>query len=119
MHEFSIAQSICDIALNEAKQHGARRVLQVKCRVGVFRQIVPDVLQTAFELCAENSEMQGAKLIVETEPVQVSCAACKATTEVPDFPTGCPACGSDDITFTGGQDLSLVSIEIEQEEESP
>jgi hydrogenase nickel incorporation protein HypA/HybF len=115
VHEFSVAESIRDVVLEEARRHDARRVLAVTCRMGVMRMIVDEVLRTAFELIAADTILADAKLILETEGVDVSCAACGATTTMYEVPYSCPACDSVRIRCRGGQDFTLLSIEIDQE----
>jgi hydrogenase nickel incorporation protein HypA/HybF len=114
VHEFSIAQSICDITLQEARQHGARRVISVTCRVGVLRQLVPDLMETAFRLCAEGTILQDTRLGLETEGVDVACMACGRTYTVHEIVFRCPGCNASEIHCRGGQEITLASMEIEQ-----
>ena len=114
MHEFSIAQSICDIAVEEARRHGATDVVSITCRIGVMRQVVPEFLQTAFELSAEGTLLEGAVLHIEVEGIEVTCEACGGLQTVHEVPFGCPACGSVAIRCSGGQDILLMSMEINQ-----
>jgi hydrogenase nickel incorporation protein HypA/HybF len=116
LHEFSIVQSICEHAQREAEQHGATRVLSITCRVGVMRQLVPELMETAFSVLTEGTPMEGATLILETEGVHVACSACGMDTVIQEIPYECPACGSHRIRCRGGQDIVLMSLEAEQEE---
>jgi hydrogenase nickel incorporation protein HypA/HybF len=113
MHEFAIAESIRDIALDEARRHGAISVGAITCRIGVMRQVVPAFLQTAFELVAEGTLLEPATLKLETEGIETDCAACHAVRTVNDVPFECPACGSAAVSCHGGQDITLLSMEID------
>ena len=115
MHEFSIAQSICDHAIREARQHGATRVLSLRCRVGVMRQLVPELMETAFTLTSEGTILEGARLDIETEGVRVVCAECGHDGVTNEIPYACPACQSGLIRCEGGQDIFLISLSLEQE----
>lgn len=115
MHEFSITQSLCEVAREEARRHDACRVRSLTCRLGVCRQIVPELLHTAFEILADDELLRGAELIVETEPVTVDCQSCGVSTTVQELPFQCPGCGSTDIRCSGGDDISLLSMEIDKE----
>lgn len=115
MHELAIAQSICDHALKEAQRHGATRVISVTCRVGVMRQLVPGLMEAAFTLSAEGTPLEDATLVLETQAAEVTCAACGSTTLVHAVPLECPSCGSGEIRCSGGQDITLVSLEVNEE----
>ena len=112
MHEFAIARSICDIALEEARRHRAKGVVSITCRIGVLRQIVPEIMDTAFELSAHGTALEGTRLIVEVEGIEVACSDCGGEQTVYEIPFACPACGSGAIHCTGGEDIFLTSMEI-------
>jgi len=114
MHEFSIAQSLCEIAIDEARQNHATEVVSITCRFGVFRQIVPEIMQTAFALSAEGTLLAGAILIFETEGIRTVCLSCGRDEVVDEVPFSCSACESTSIRCSGGQDITLVSMEINQ-----
>ncbi len=115
MHEFSLASSIRDIALETAAANHAVCIQSVHCRVGAMRQVVPSLMQTAFEACTAGTIAEGAKLVLEVDPVEVRCAACGKTSKSDEMAYQCPACESFDIAVHGGSDLVLTSIEIDQE----
>jgi hydrogenase nickel insertion protein HypA len=113
VHEFAIAESIRDIALDEAQRHGAIAVGSITCRIGVMRQVVPEFLQTAFELVVEGTLLEPATLKLETEGIETACNACHAVRTVNELPFECPVCGSVAIECHGGQDITLLSMEID------
>ena len=114
MHEFAIARSICDIALDEARRHDAREVISITCRVGVLRRVVPELMDAAFELSAEGTLLEGARLKIEVDGIEVTCGECGSAQKVEEIPFACPACGSAAIKFAGGQDIFMTSMEISQ-----
>jgi hydrogenase nickel incorporation protein HypA/HybF len=112
MHELSIADAIVTIA----RRHAAgRRVTRVDVRVGHLRQVVPDSLTFAFELIAAGTELDGAELVIEDVPARVRCGACAAETMLAEFPAHCSACGGLDVEVTGGEELLVDSLEIDEE----
>lgn len=116
MHEFSIAESICSIAVEEANRHRCPRVTAVECTIGVMRQVVPELLQSAFEAVTKGTSLEGAALQLETEPVSIRCKDCGRTTPSREWAMVCPGCGSDSIEFSGGLELRVDAITAEQEE---
>jgi hydrogenase nickel incorporation protein HypA/HybF len=111
MHELSIA----DAVLQVVDRHAAgRRVAVVELRVGHLRQVVPDALTFAWELVTEGSCAEGAELLIEQVPATVECRSCGLGTTLEAFPAQCPACGSLDVEVTGGEELLVDSLELEQ-----
>jgi len=116
VHEFAIVQSLCEAALEEAKRHSAVGILSITCRVGVMRQIVPEIMQTAFELTSEGTLLEKAILKLETDGVESTCSDCGARETVYELLFECPVCGSTSIRCSGGKDITLVSMDISQGE---
>jgi hydrogenase nickel incorporation protein HypA/HybF len=112
MHELAIADSIVVIASRHA---AGRRVTRIDVRVGHLRQVVPDSLAFAFELVSTGTEVHGAELVMEEVPATVSCFACGAAGVLETFPAVCTVCGSLDVELTGGDELLVDSLELEEE----
>ena len=112
MHELSIAQAVLDITCRHAD---GRRVTVVDCKVGHLRQVVPSALTFAWELVAEGSEAAGAELRIEEVPATVRCRACAEQTTLAGFPAACGTCGSLDVEVTGGEELLVDSLEVEEQ----
>ena len=113
MHEFSIAQAVLDITCRHAGE--GRRVTAVDCRVGHLRQVVPSALTFAWELVAEGTEAEGAELRIEEVPARVRCRGCGEQTTLAQFPAACGTCGTFDVEVTGGEELLVVSLELEEQ----
>lgn len=112
MHELSIADAIVSIAARNAR---GKRVALVEVEIGALRQVVPDALAFAFELCAKGTAVEGAELRIEDVPVQVACTQCDETSRAPDFPLRCARCGSLDVEVVAGEELSVEALELEDQ----
>ncbi len=112
MHELGIAEEIRDIVVAEAARHQAEKVTTIRLRVGVIRAIEPEQLTFIFEHVARGTPAEGAVLSIEEVPARVVCAAC-GTIETRSFTWECPQCKGYDISVTGGDDLDIVSIDLE------
>lgn len=110
MHELSIAQAIVEIATAHAR---GGRVVEVRVRAGVLRQVVPEALAFAFELSAIGTAAEGALLELEQVGAAGRCRGCHATSELDGFPLACPACGALDLEITHGEELVVDSLELE------
>jgi hydrogenase nickel incorporation protein HypA/HybF len=116
MHEFSLAQSIHEIALEEARRHRGVRVVAVNLRIGVLRQIVPSLLESAFESVSSGTPLAGVVLRIEVEPVRTCCTACGHAAESEELSACCAACGSPRIRFYGGMEMQVTSLSVEDKE---
>jgi hydrogenase nickel incorporation protein HypA/HybF len=110
MHELSIADAVVTIASRHA---AGRRVARVDLKVGHLRQVVPDSLAFAFELVSAGTELEGAELVIEEVPADVRCNACAAETVLKEFPAHCAACGALDVEVTGGDELLVEALELD------
>lgn len=112
MHELGIATEILDIALAEAKKHGGNRIAAVHLRVGVLRGVVPEHLLFLFGHVAKGTIAEDARIAIEEEPVRIDCEAC-GPSEAREFALECPDCGNPCGKIEGGDDLRIVSIDID------
>jgi hydrogenase nickel incorporation protein HypA/HybF len=111
MHELSIADAVVTIASRHA---AGRKVTRVDLKVGHLRQVVPDSLTFAFELVSAGTELEGAELVIEDVPARVRCNACSAETVLKAFPAHCGGCGGLDVEVSGGDELLVDALELEE-----
>jgi hydrogenase nickel incorporation protein HypA/HybF len=113
MHELSIADAVVTIASRHA---AGRKVTRVELKVGHLRQVVPSALEFAFELVAQGTPVEGAVLEMEEVPATVSCGSCGARTQLEAFPAHCGECGALDVEVSGGDELLVEALELEEED---
>jgi hydrogenase nickel incorporation protein HypA/HybF len=114
MHELSIAEALVGIASRHAE---GRRITAVEVKVGHLRQVVPSALEFAFELVAEGTEVEGARLELEVVPARGRCRACGAESVLDGFPLACGPCGGFDVEVIAGEELLVDALELEEQEE--
>ncbi len=113
MHELSIACSLVKAAAAEAIRHGALRVVKVDVVLGALSGVQMDALLFCFPAVAKGTVCEGAGLDVEIEPARGRCPGCATTSEVRDFMTHCPVCGSWPLGLEGGREMRLRALEVE------
>jgi hydrogenase nickel incorporation protein HypA/HybF len=118
VHELSIAQSVLDITLDEARRHGIKQVRIIKLRIGAFAAVVPAALTFCFEMISQNTIVARAQLAIETSPIVVRCPFCANLFEVTDHVFICPQCQEPAMDLVSGRELTLLSIEGETGEEN-
>ena len=131
MHEAFIARRIVDAIERIAEEKGAERVLAVRLIIGQLRLLNLDVLRHAFEIFAQGTKAEGAKLEVEVVPAELRCARCghrwrldpselgqEALTIAHMYPDvvarllTCPACGSGDVEILCGEELAIGEVTL-------
>jgi len=112
MHELSIAISLIEMASEEAERLGVR-VAALNVRLGPLSGVVREALLFSFDLAAEGTAVEGARLEIEEVPVVVFCPACAAERPLPgcqDF--RCPVCGTPTPQVVSGRELELATMEV-------
>jgi hydrogenase nickel incorporation protein HypA/HybF len=113
MHELGVATEILDIALSEAERHAAKKVTSIRLRVGVLRSIEPENLSFLFEHIARGTPAERAHLEIVEDPVRVECEAC-GVSEALSLTWECPRCKGTGVLVTGGDSLTILSLDIEE-----
>jgi hydrogenase nickel incorporation protein HypA/HybF len=113
VHELSLVASVFEVLEDEARRHDARRVTRVVLRIGVMSGVVPDLLESAFEVYRKGTIAETARLEIEIVPVKLRCPDCggEAVREDTDF--SCAGCGSRRVEIVEGRDLVVGTIELE------
>ena len=110
MHELSLAAAIADIVDRHAR---GRRVTRVEVAIGHLRQAAPAALRFGFQLVSTGTSLEGAKLAIRRVPVRGLCRICGEEVEPETWPLACPGCESFELAITGGEELSVEAIEVE------
>ncbi len=113
MHELSIVQSLFEILEEKAREQNAVRITAVKLRVGRLSGVVPDLIESAFDIYKKGTLADGASLAIEVVPFEFRCRSCGGRSFHDKPPYLCAACGSGDVELLGGMDLTVEKIEIE------
>jgi hydrogenase nickel incorporation protein HypA/HybF len=125
MHEVSVMSSILDAVLEELKKHKVEKVEEVLLTIGDLTFLGEDQLSFAFEILTRGSILEGSKLIVEHEGVEVICHHCNYEgraehledevyhTQVPTL--NCPKCGLR-VEVTKGKSCMIRSIKVVEED---
>ncbi len=108
MHELGITQEIVAIVAEQAR--GAK-VTRVRLEIGKLTAVLPDAVEFCFELCAEGTCAEGAKLEIMTIPGRARCRQCAGEIDLHQ-PWGLCSCGSSDLERLAGDELRIKEIEV-------
>lgn len=121
LHEFSTTSQIVDLALREANQRGAERIVEVVLQIGKMTLLSLEQVRFSYEVLTEHTIAKGSVLTVEEVPGEIRCSSCGFTgpVELEGYPyfhvafpiLSCPKCGGA-AEITGGNDCIVKSIRM-------
>lgn len=115
MHELSIAHSLVELAAEEARRLGLRRIRALYVKLGVLSGVVKEALEFSFDVVIQGTPLEGAKLVIEDVPVVVYCPRCQeACTLTEPLPMRCPVCGTRTGEMLHGREMELYALEGEE-----
>lgn len=112
MHELAVTESILNIASDHARRANAERVIQINLLLGRLSSIVDDSVQFYWDMLAEGTICQGAKLNFDRVPARLTCLDCGKPYNVADDLIPCPNCGSSRVKVLSGDEFRVESIEV-------
>jgi len=114
LHELSIVKTLIEQVEKEVRRSGHDgHVVHLDIIIGRLSGVNVDSIRFAFDLLSPDTLLEEANLRITEAKAVCLCEACDARTEIDELVANCPACGSEQITFEGGQDLLLESIELD------
>jgi hydrogenase nickel incorporation protein HypA/HybF len=118
MHETAIVQGLMRILAAKARENGITRIVSVRLKLGRLRGLDVRQIRGCFEIFAEATVAEGARLDIEEVVVEARCRTCHAVYEVPRFRFECPACGGEDADVIKGGELEIVSFDGHRADEA-
>lgn len=111
MHEMSLTQGIVDICLEHA---GGRRIKQVLVEIGGLSGVVPEAVSFCFEATTSGTLAEGASLEIRHLKGSGQCLECSLTQPMERIYDPCSGCGSFAVEVTGGKEMRVLEIEVEE-----
>jgi hydrogenase nickel incorporation protein HypA/HybF len=108
VHELGIAEEVLAIVADRSR--GAR-VTRVVLEVGVLAAVLPDALRFCFDLAAEGTVAEGARLEIVEVPGRARCRRCAAEVAL-GRPIGRCGCGSAELDWLSGDELKVREMEV-------
>jgi hydrogenase nickel incorporation protein HypA/HybF len=112
MHELSLAQSIVGVVEQHVARSDRVAVKEVTLRIGEMSGVVPDSLEFCFTAITSCTDLQNARLRIQTIPFTIRCASCREVATSPAGLAVCPHCGLTVTEAIGGTELQVVEITL-------
>lgn len=112
MHEYPITLRIIEVAGEYAKKNQADEVRVIHLVVGDYCGYVASSIELYFELIAEGTACEHAKLQIERVEPKLKCESCGELFVRKPFEFICPKCGGEGRPTQIGQEFYIKSIEV-------
>lgn len=113
MHEYSIVQALLEQCESHAKANNAAKITKVVTKIGKLSGVEPHLLQTAFDTFKEKSICDGAEFVMNLQDLKLYCNVCNKESEQSEVRYQCAHCHSTDVSVIDGEDMYLMSLEME------
>jgi hydrogenase nickel incorporation protein HypA/HybF len=114
MHELSLAERALQIVDTAARQAQASRVTRIRLAVGALAHVDAETLRYCCELVSRDTLAAGARIDIERLAGRAHCRRCAADVALQQIGEACPHCGSFDLNVTGGDQLQVLEVAIEE-----
>ena len=114
MHELSVTQEMLDIALNKAKEVGAKKISNINLVIGEMSGIIDDSVQFYFDFLSEGTIAHKAVLTFRRVPVKVKCLGCGNTYSPETTPWDCPECSQWNAEVIAGREFYIENMEVDE-----
>jgi hydrogenase nickel incorporation protein HypA/HybF len=115
MHEVSLADGILKIVEAAQQQEHFARVTVLRLEAGALAGVEVHALRFALEVMAQDTCLQGARIDIDTPPGHGWCLQCCATVAMLARGDPCAYCGDYQLQPTGGTDLRVVDMMVDDD----
>ena len=115
MHELSLAQSILETALAEAKRVGSKRIRGIHAKVVGSSHHIEDTssLEFCLEAVTKGTIAEGAEMRIEFIPSTLRCKKCDFTFPAQGSTLVCPRCRGGKLEELDAEQICLESVYTE------
>jgi hydrogenase nickel incorporation protein HypA/HybF len=115
MHELAVTESILEITLRHADQAGAEKVTDIHLVIGELASIVDDSVQFYWDMVAQDTLAEGAKLHFRRIPAEMECLDCGSRYHPGEGQLRCPGCENGRVRVIAGEEFRLEAIEVDSD----
>lgn len=112
MHEFSIAQTIVELADEVAIKEQADSIKSINIEVGALSGVVLDALEFAMEMTIKNTKLEYAKINYLIKAGKANCTECNFQFETDNLLSLCPKCNRACLKIIDGKQLRIKSLTV-------
>jgi hydrogenase nickel incorporation protein HypA/HybF len=114
MHELAICQSLIEQVEQIAEERAARSVTSITIGMGPLSGVEVQLLKNAYPVASAGTVAEDAELIIQHLPVRVKCSQCGSESDALPNKLTCKQCGDWRTTLISGDEMMLMSMELEK-----
>ena len=118
MHELAICQSLMEQVESIAQERDARSVTSIVIGMGPLAGVEVQLLKNAYPIASAGTVAQDAELVIEHLPIKVRRMQCGSESDALPNKLTCKQCGDWRTTLISGDELMLMSVELEKAKEA-
>ncbi|HKI85623.1 MAG TPA: hydrogenase maturation nickel metallochaperone HypA [Thermoanaerobaculia bacterium] len=111
MHEYSLVQSLIELAEHQARDHGASRIDRLEVAIGELSGVETELLARAYDTFRDRTLCSGAELVIHPVAARWACPGCGRTSDR-GAALLCPDCDLP-LRLEKGEEIVLERIELE------
>lgn len=119
MHELSLAGGVLRLVEQAAAREGFHRVRRLVLEAGALSGVEVRSLRFAIESLAPGTCLEGCTLQIDEPAGQAWCLGCSHSVPLAARGQACPRCGSHQLQPTGGTDLRVTELLVEDHADDP
>lgn len=108
MHEVAVVQQLLELV---AERSGGARVTRVVLEIGQLSAVLPSAVRFCFDVVAEGTVAEGARLEILETPGLARCRGCDARLSL-SRPFGRCGCGGTELDWLAGDELRLRELSL-------
>jgi hydrogenase nickel incorporation protein HypA/HybF len=117
MHELAICQSLIDQVEAIALERKAQSVTAIVLGMGPLSGVEVQLLKNAYPVASAGTIAEDAELVIEHLPIKVKCTQCGSESDALPNKLICKQCGDWRTTLLSGDEMMLMSVELEKRKE--
>jgi len=118
MHELAICQSLIDQVESIALERKAQSVIVIVVGMGPLSGVEAQLLKNAYPVACAGTIAENAELVIEHLPIKVKCTQCGSESDALPNKLICKQCGDWRTTLISGDEMMLMSVELEKRKDS-
>lgn len=118
MHELAICQSLMDQVESIAAERNAHSVTSIVIAMGPLSGVEAELLKNAYPIASAGTVAENAELVIEYLPIRVKCSQCGSESDALPNKLICKQCGDWRTTLLSGDEMMLMSVELEKPKQS-
>jgi len=115
MHEYSITESIINIACEELKNINYTKINSINIVIGKLNGFSPECIKFYFEFLSKDTEVENAELKFTLKNIKLFCPECKKEFETDEILFICHFCNNTkNLSILSGKEFYIDDMEVQE-----